>query len=655
MNSTARVLLRKAEVMRYSNGSDQGRTSDEEYYLLLAITSLKERKISNDVQSSNCGFSESPQFRNTDIDSITNEIGVSDAVNGDVEAQQLRNIDIDSITNGIGVSDAVNGDANTLGTDYPVEFCAALNITGSSISNREVAVRNDNYKSVSDLSTTNCFQTAPKGMQCKRTPAPDVKIEKEAEVVDIGASPCSIELDFLNGGGEEIDIGACFLAHTRLAILYHNRSKDSCSGINDTNKHKLDADIDNGISKCDDNVNNNDVIVKSPVDMTDNEKFSLKCLQHAERAATIAVRIFYTIFDSQHLGCIAGDSCVARSSIQIDIQSSDAKANSKNNDEDMINMEKTNKTLNYSSYITACSKEKCKNLKLLNEIMQRMFCDKQSSRIRTAHVKSTSVKDNRNLSCPDDISKKIRSHDENENIRENNHDVNNSEKISIKNNCTGGIIFENKNQFRNRSSDYCDNYEINDRFVVNDIHNNFGNDEKTNSMSINCIDIDNNHNNIDINNDNDNDNIDNNIEIYSNDNYFYYGNDDKNDNSNDNDNDNSNSDDNDNSNDNDDYININSNNSFNISIDHSISNSGNKKNMYSKKSLQNVRDNMRSYGLLAKNPLLTCITENNESLVDQTKEEKLICKEGNKKTGNKKEGNKKDRRNAKRLEMFMNL
>ena len=156
MNSTARVLLRKAEVMRYSNGSDQGRTSDEEYYLLLAITSLKERKISNDVQSSNCGFSESPQFRNTDIDSITNEIGVSDAVNGDVEAQQSRNIDIDSITNGIGVSDAVNGDANTLGTDYPVEFCAALNITGSSISNREVAVRNDNNKSVSDLSTTDC-------------------------------------------------------------------------------------------------------------------------------------------------------------------------------------------------------------------------------------------------------------------------------------------------------------------------------------------------------------------------------------------------------------------------------------------------------------------------------------------------------------------
>ena len=77
--------------------------------------------------------------------------------------------------------------------------------------------------------------------------------------------------------------------------------------------------------------------------------------------------------------------------------------------------------------------------------------------------------------------------------------------------------------------------------------------------------------------------------------------------------------------------------------------------MYSKKSLKNVRDNMRSYGLLAKNPLLTCVTENNQSLVDQTKEEKLICKEGNKKTGNKKEGNKKDRRNAKRLEMFMNL
>ena len=100
MSSAARVLLRKAEVMRYSNGSDQCRTYDEEYYLLIATTHFKDRIISCDVQNSHCG----------DIDSIQKGNKVFDAVNSDVETQRFISFDTDSNKYGIGVSEAANSD-----------------------------------------------------------------------------------------------------------------------------------------------------------------------------------------------------------------------------------------------------------------------------------------------------------------------------------------------------------------------------------------------------------------------------------------------------------------------------------------------------------------------------------------------------------------
>ena len=94
-----------------------------------------------------------------------------------------------------------------------------------------------------------------------------------------------------------------------------------------------------------------------------------------------------------------------------------------------------------------------------------------------------------------------------------------------------------------------------------------------------------------------------------------------NDNDNDNNNDNNNNSNNNDSNYNDNNINnSNSNNdkSRNIITEHPISEVNHNKLLYSKKCLENVRNNMHLCGLLTKNPLLTCITENNGSQLDLT-------------------------------------
>ena len=513
MSSAARVLLRKAEVMRYSNGSDQCMTYDEEYYLLLATTHLKERMISCDVQNSHCGDIDSIQkgnkvsdavdddvetqrFINVDTDSNKYGFGVSEAANSDIAAQQFRNVDIDSIEYGIEVSDIVSSYDNILGVDYSVDFRGALNISANSISNREIAVTNGDDDSVADFSITDCFETAGNGKQSKRTPTPDVKIEMAKEVVDLSAVSCPPELEATRGGEEELDLSACFLAHARLAILYHNRSKSSCDGMSDAKWKNICIGIDNDWNKCDRNASSSDVIGNSSVDLTDSEKYSLTYLQRAEVAATVAVKIYHMIFNGQYFDEIDGNGRIGRSTGPTDVQSIAGKENSRNNHKNIIKIESVEKSkreknhsvpgdestkiLNFKSYVKACTKAKCINLKFLNEELQRMFRCEQSSRTLKQFY--------------------------NDNDNDNNND--------------------NNNNSNNNNSNYNDN----------NINNSNSNNDK----------------------------------------------------------------------------------SRNIITEHPISEVNHNKLLYSKKCLENVRNNMHLCGLLTKNPLLTCITENNGSQLNLT-------------------------------------
>ena len=401
MDSSAREFLRRAECARQSseskpsaNASQSSMIYDEEHYLLLATSCSLGTNIFSDAQYHRCGSFTAQQYRNGDIGNIRGSLNIfcTDSNPADMDSFLMSS-----------------------------SLLAKFSINSSSnIGNITVFDDDDSVMAETEQVTAN-----------QRIP------ELEA-----------VNLENRNSCGVETDFGACFLAHTRLAILYYKRSKGCHSGSSSSsgggrsssssssrqnidNVNDDDDGNDNCSNKCDDNANNNGNCNDTNDEGISNSVYNYRLrntvydrsafidLQRAEAAATIAVRIYQKIFLNENLNMqfrindrgvrfqISNKEETSEIHITKEVERNSNIVNDNNNENNNNSNNKNNNDKDYS-YNTSNSDSHlkddvsqifnydsdnilmkipgCDNLKYLNEILEGMFPAKRSSVEYSAHV-----------------------------------------------------------------------------------------------------------------------------------------------------------------------------------------------------------------------------------------------------------------------------